>query len=165
MSNADPIAEARRNTGGSRDDFARGSAQWEIHRLCDALEAQPAPLVADSIEALAKAQHDYVRSLRPESHGPFAEWHELDDEYRGYLMKIAEAGFASGVVSLAGDRDRATAKRAWDEGMKAALLEDGGDVGPVNPYREGEARNDWPPPLDTEPSAFYNTEKEPRNEQ
>jgi hypothetical protein len=28
---------------------------------------------------------------------------------------------------------------------------------------EGEERHDWPPPLDSEPSALYNIEREPTN--
>jgi hypothetical protein len=32
-------------------------------------------------------------------------------------------------------------------------------------YLSAEKHADWPPPLDREPSAFYNTESEARNEQ
>jgi hypothetical protein len=53
--------------------------------------------------------------------------------------KLADALEKS--VSLAADRDRATAERAWDEGNKAGWDEnDFGDT--RNPYRESEARND-----------------------
>jgi hypothetical protein len=130
MSNADLIAEAREAQSVAFNDYEVGYALI-IRALADALEAQPAPLVANSREALARG----IEAV---------DYYGLSIESKISERSYATADFllASGVVSLAGDRDRATAKRAWDEGMKAALLEDGGDVGPVNPYREGEARND-----------------------
>jgi hypothetical protein len=60
--------------------------------------------------------------------------------------EIADALLASGVVSVAGDRDWATAERAWDEGQQAqfeAIVTRGVTINlPVNPYRDSEARND-----------------------
>ena len=118
---ADLIAEAREYL--SRD-LTEKSVDF-IRRVLAALEAQPAPLVADSREALSRALFDI-------------------DNAGGTLYTYALAGklLASGVVSLAADRDRATAERAWDEGFAIGLNFDSDNYGFTNPYREGEARND-----------------------
>ena len=129
MSNADLIAEARRL--GQKDWCLSvpDQAKAVLNALADALEAQPAPLVADP-EALGREIARWLPTVSADAD----DWAKI----RG--AEIAEALLTYGVVSVAGDRDRAVAERAWDEGMKAALLEDGGDVGPVNPYRESEGK-------------------------
>jgi len=85
-----------------------------IHELTDALEAQPALLLAESREALAR-------------------WHR------------PEAMRASGVVSLAADRDRVMKAEGFDEARNAtwdawAANPDREPWVDENPYRESEGK-------------------------
>jgi hypothetical protein len=97
-----------------------------------ALEAQSAPLLADSREALAQwfGSHERI---------------EFDGRVVvviGDEQEAADDFLASGVVSLTADRDRATAERGWEEGFHAAGLLFGlvpqRDLARRNPYRESE---------------------------
>jgi hypothetical protein len=97
-----------------------------VGALAAALESQPAPLVADSREALV--------AFIEENAG--ADW--LANSPEGLVDEL----LASGVVSLPADRDRATAERAWDEGFAIGLNFDSDNYGFTNPYRESEARNE-----------------------
>jgi hypothetical protein len=133
-----------------------------LEGLAVALEAQSAPLVADSVEAMARQMyriregvrfinsHDSTRSPevdRAESDKAYWSWDNgkagraLYDTYRDLARDL----LASGVVSLAADRDRATAERAWDKGSRETerfYISTQGYPVPHNPYRESEARND-----------------------
>jgi hypothetical protein len=88
-----------------------------------------AALVADSLDSIAnKLWH----ASRAATVTPLAA---MEADY------YAERLFASGIVSLAGDRDRASAERAWDDcAFQWAMYKSGPT--PLNPYRESEARND-----------------------
>lgn len=137
MSNEELIAEARTPGYESEHDEAWGSNGRSpadrsdlVRRLADALEAQSAPLVADSKDAI-------VKELTRNQNG-------CDDSAlmsSTFLAEsVADALLSSGVVSLAADRDRAVAERAWDEG--ARFFDDDPLALTYNPYRESEARND-----------------------
>jgi hypothetical protein len=155
MSNADLIAEARAARGGrfygpisddpsvldliarladALESAERAVAFERLRQVDEALEASeshPAPLLVDSREALAAAIHERFNMAR--GRGGVAP------------LALADALLASGVVSLAADRDRVVAERAWDEGFSAGISEEAyWDLGGVkaNPYRESEARND-----------------------
>lgn len=97
--------------------------------------AQSAQLVADSREALAGAVQDAI-----------LEWAgEEDAPTFGFIVDHL---LASGVVSLAADRDRAIAKRAWRECVAAlnwCLMNGPAEEAPRyllenNPYRESEGK-------------------------
>jgi hypothetical protein len=121
-----------------------------------ALEAQSAPLVADSREALVDG--NFVLALAGSFNGDEAgdvdQVFSLMGDYgwamRGgndlhaVALKVFDALLASGLVSLAADRDRATAERAWEEGFHAAGLLFGlvpqRDLARRNPYRESEGK-------------------------
>jgi hypothetical protein len=129
MSHADLIAEAREYL--SRD-LTEKSVDF-IRRVLAALESQPAPLVADSREALAEAIQDAI-----------LEWAgEEDAPTFGFIVDHV---LASGVVSVAADRDRALKADAWDEGRAATWTKN--DDGSYlitfgekpNPYRESEGK-------------------------
>ena len=158
--NEEKIAEARKaakavylaTDGPVADDLAR-----ILNGLADALESQPAPLVVASRESLADAEAELLLWAKGER-----SWNNLVHEYRDeaeFAQRRNEADaaeiaaqtarvqalrlLASGVVSLAADRDRVLAERAWDEGHRAGWVARGphatGEV--VNPYRaesEGE---------------------------
>jgi len=107
-------------------------------RAADALEAQPAPLIADSREALARALESQ-RSVQS----------TIDPQWEA--VKITEELFASGVVSLAADRDRLVAERAWDQGNEAgwndgahAQVSSEFKITP-NPYRRAESEGEHAP--------------------
>ncbi len=117
------------------------SATEAAHIAEAALEARPAPLVADSREAMR---------LVLESD---ACWmHDRDGD--GWVFdapSAVDALLASGVVSLAADRDRATAERAWGEGYQrgwsdrhedaqAGYVPSGFEQDTPNPYRESEGK-------------------------
>jgi hypothetical protein len=108
-------------------------------RFRDAMTPKPPPsqasFVVDSREALRKAITPFVN----------------DDWQRGYgsdpCGEAADALLASGVVSLAADRDRAMKAQGWDEGFKQGgpmhdVNYDDPDAHTRNPYRESEGRND-----------------------
>ena len=126
MSNADLIAEARRWTTPPVQAHVPYDLLDMVGALAAALESQPAPLVADSREALV--------AFIEENAG--ADW--LANSPEGLVDEL----LASGVVSLPADRDRATAERAWDEGFAIGLNFDSDNYGFTNPYRESEARNE-----------------------
>ena len=116
------------------DEAIQYHAYASLHDAIHAI-AQPAPLVADSREALGDIIRPYI----------------ADEYMQGQVFPGDEAVLdeilASGVVSVAGDRDRVVAERAWDEGFVAAVNYDMGDYEHppeeyTNPYRESEARND-----------------------
>jgi hypothetical protein len=95
-------------------------------RVLAALEAQPAPLVADSREALAEAL------------GAYRGWNVDKPDH-----DQADSLLASGVVSVAGDRDRALRADGFDEAMAemgASPYSDCIAVWPVNPHRESEGK-------------------------
>jgi hypothetical protein len=91
------------------DDFPHGHPEIDA----DALEYQPAPLVADSREAI-------MAVLNAEEHTPMEYHHQDTGEcvqcpwpvHALGAVSIADALLASGVVSLAADRDRAVAHKA-----------------------------------------------------
>jgi hypothetical protein len=128
MNNTDLIAEARYEA----DRWAEGMWQHDlVTRLADALEAQPAPLVADSREALAAVIHERFNMAR--GRGGVAP------------LALADQILESGVVSLAADRDRATAERAWSEGRAAEIEAQRTRYHTTspeirNPYRESEGK-------------------------
>jgi hypothetical protein len=162
------IAEARETDGYWDGSILLGL----INRLADALEAQSALLVADSREALidvekATSRHfgsalsRFVDSFNGDEAGD-VDYVEALDGNNGWAMrggndvesvfaKAIDALLASGVVSLAADRDREMKKAAWFEGFEAgwaecsdpgAFVNDVWDAKTPNPYRESEARND-----------------------
>jgi len=105
-------------------------------QAADALEAQSAPLLADSREALVKWER-YTFGI---SNGTQA-W----VEFQGAIGTVTDALLASGVVSLAADRDRAEKEALWDEGYDAASeFMDGPDWAepPINPYRRAESEGE-----------------------
>ncbi len=128
-------------------------AYASLHDAISRIEPQSAPLLADSREALAK--FFYLDN---------AGGHESAVEHWDYLVdrihsgketgsdswlcfQRADALIASGVVSLAADRDRAAKKAAWFEGFEAgwaecsdpgAFVNDVWDAKTPNPYRESE---------------------------
>ena len=129
MSNADPIAEARR-VGLSPDDAPDYGDQYRrlIWRMAEALESQPAPLVADSREALARGLF-------------FAYQHAQ----MWQAEEKADALIASGFVSVAGDRDRALKAEVWPKAFYAGerhMMEHQAFTDPEehNPYRESEGK-------------------------
>ncbi len=134
MSNEELIAEARA-TALTRFQMNDEDMESLLSRLADALEAQSAPLVADSREALARSMNgEDIYTMA----GP-AMLSETGAE------RLADALLASGVVSLAADRDRAVAERAWDEGERheSEFLDRVGQFCPYkncNPYRESEGK-------------------------
>jgi len=103
---ADLIAEAREAQSVAFNDNETGYALI-IRALADALESQPAPLVADSREALVNAiiQSDAL------SDDVRAEARVQGSTQREPLLMFADALLASGVVSLAADRDRVVAEQ------------------------------------------------------
>lgn len=136
MSNEELIAEV----GGYVDALTGGEdANWLAlvdlaRRLGLALEAQSAPLVADSREALARAITDHRVT------GP-SEGEPSDEMVEHFGGALADHLLASGVVSLAADRDRAIAERAWAEGHDAALWNaQWPQDRKSNPYRESEGK-------------------------
>ena len=143
MSNEELIAEARRLIADCATyKFGMRNADKLAHevagQLADALEAQSAPLVADSREAVRLAVHQGVMpramSLLPALGG-------VQGYYDAFLDDLTNA--VTSVVSLAADRDRAVAERAWAEGHDAALWNaQWPQDRKSNPYRESEARND-----------------------
>lgn len=132
MSNEELIAEAREAQSVAFNDNEVGYALI-IRALADALEAQSALLVADSREALAFVFYERMGG-DTELGAPFMP----DDYNRMKAEGLVDAAIASGVVSLAADRDRAK----WQEGHRYGLLDARQGVTTVNPYRESEARND-----------------------
>lgn len=132
MSNEELIAEAR-SVGQQRKHLGRGDLML---RLADALEAQSAPLVADSREALANALGVALANAYD------------DDSVVTVEECVADTLLASGVVSLAADRDRAEDPYCRAEDCQYLNWTSGsipthkrGSTCP-NPYRESEARND-----------------------
>lgn len=47
------------------------------------------------IEAAAKAGHEHTRTTRPETHGHFDTWEQLDESCRDYLRGIQRAALAA----------------------------------------------------------------------
>ena len=96
-------------------------------------ESQPAPLVAESREALAREIAHWMPGVAQDP-----------DDWNAMMGgRIADALLASGVVSLAADRDWAVAERAWDEGWLQGFRDcDAEQERADNPYRESEARNE-----------------------
>jgi hypothetical protein len=166
VSNEELIAEAREAQTVAFNDNEVGYALI-IRALADALEAQPAPLVADSREALidvekATSRHfgsalsRFVDSFNGDEAGD-VDYVEALDGNNGWAMrggndvesvfaKAIDALLASGIVSLAADRDRAEDPyrraedcqyRHWTSGSVPTHKR--GSTYP-NPYRESEGK-------------------------
>ena len=58
------------------------------------LEAVTVP-TAGVIEAAARAGYEYLRAKRPETHGPYDSWEELDESYREYLRGVQRAALSA----------------------------------------------------------------------
>jgi hypothetical protein len=109
-----------------------------LEGLAVALEAQSAPLVAESREALAR-WHSPEAWRKP--HVP----HTFREDMRNASLAAVDDLITSGVVSLAADRDRAMKAEVWPKAFYAGerhMMEHQAFTDPEehNPYRESEGK-------------------------
>lgn len=104
---ADLIADLHESAAQTYESLSQATIDV-LNRAIAALEAQSAPLVADSREALARAITDHRVA------GP-SEGEPSDEMVEHFGGALADHLLAPGVVSLAADRDRAMKAQGWDE--------------------------------------------------
>lgn len=116
-------------------------AYASLHDAISRIELHSAPLVADSREAMIRAIRFPTKWNSSAGRGQREQWEPvewvLDEEDAG---EAVDHLLASGLVSLAADRDRAVAERARAEEADRCVIR--GGLGHSTPHRESEARND-----------------------
>jgi len=125
---ADLIAEARGRAAQHRSLGLQPNVSLAnlLDGLADALEAQSAPLVAESKAKL-------VAHMQAESFAYHARFNDGPMPHDAMVDALVD----SGALSVAGDRDRALKADAWDDcAFQWAMYKSGPT--PVNPYRESE---------------------------